>query len=62
MQNQIATKVKLETRSTELSKSLQIAFAVILGSVILYGAGFANSAVVHNAAHDIRHAQGFPCH
>ena len=62
MQNQIATKVKLETRSTELSKSLQIAFAVILGSVILYGAGFANSAVVHNAAHDIRHSQGFPCH
>ena len=64
MQNQITTdnSLRLATRSTTISKPLQIAFAVILGSVILYGAGFVNSAVVHNAAHDIRHAQGFPCH
>jgi cobalt transporter subunit CbtB len=64
MQNQTATKstVQLETRSTALSKPLQIACAFILGSVILYGAGFVSTAAVHNAAHDVRHAQVFPCH
>lgn len=64
MQNQTATKstIQLETRTTALSKPLQIACAFILGSVILYGAGFVNTAAVHNAAHDVRHSQAFPCH
>jgi cobalt transporter subunit CbtB len=64
MQNQTATEstLQLETRSTALSKPLQIACAFILGSVILYGAGFVSTAAVHNAAHDVRHGQAFPCH
>jgi cobalt transporter subunit CbtB len=37
-------------------------FAVILGAVILFGVGFANISVAHNAAHDTRHAMVFPCH
>jgi len=37
-------------------------FAAVLGSVIIFGVGFANSAAVHNAAHDTRHAVSFPCH
>ena len=36
--------------------------AFFLGVVILYGAGFVSSSAVHNAAHDARHAEGFPCH
>ena len=64
MQNQSATEstIQLESRSTALSKPLQIACAFILGSVILYGAGFVSTAAVHNAAHDVRHSQAFPCH
>jgi cobalt transporter subunit CbtB len=64
MQNQTVTSATLRdtTRSTSISKPLQIACAFLLGSVILYGAGFVNTAMVHNAAHDIRHSQGFPCH
>jgi cobalt transporter subunit CbtB len=64
MQNQTATEntIQLETRATALSKPLQIACAFILGSVILYGAGFVSTAAVHNAAHDVRHSQAFPCH
>ncbi len=64
MQNQTATKntIQLETRTTALSIPLQIACAFILGSVILYGAGFVSAAAVHNAAHDVRHSQAFPCH
>jgi len=39
-----------------------IAAAFFLGFAMLYVAGFAQSAVLHNAAHDVRHAAGFPCH
>lgn len=60
MQNQTATETF--SRTTSISKPLQIVCAFLLGSVILYGAGFVNTAAVHNAAHDIRHSQGFPCH
>jgi cobalt transporter subunit CbtB len=37
-------------------------FAVILGAVILFGVGFSNLSVAHNAAHDTRHTMVFPCH
>jgi cobalt transporter subunit CbtB len=36
--------------------------AVLLGAVIFYGVGFASAPLLHNAAHDTRHSQGFPCH
>jgi cobalt transporter subunit CbtB len=36
--------------------------AALLGTFMLIGVGFANSEVVHNAAHDTRHAFTFPCH
>jgi cobalt transporter subunit CbtB len=39
------------------------ALAVLLfGAVILYGVGFSSFSRAHNAAHDTRHANGFPCH
>ena len=37
-------------------------FAVILGAVMIFGVGFSNLSVTHNAAHDTRHAMVFPCH
>ena len=36
--------------------------AALLGAVILFGAALANSDIIHNAAHDTRHAAAFPCH
>ena len=38
------------------------ALALVLGTFLLYGVGFAGSSVLHNAAHDTRHALTFPCH
>ena len=32
------------------------------GLLMLYGVGFSTLSVAHNAAHDTRHATGFPCH
>ena len=59
--NQAATP-RISIQSTTSSKSLQLAAAFVLGGIIVYAAGFANTAAVHNAAHDTRHSQGFPCH
>ncbi|MBK0397667.1 CbtB-domain containing protein [Limibaculum sp. M0105] len=39
-----------------------IAVALLMGVALVYTAGFANSAVLHSAAHDSRHAISFPCH
>lgn len=60
MQSQATTVAT--TRAATISKGLQLMTAFFLGVVILYGAGFVSSSAVHNAAHDARHAEGFPCH
>jgi len=39
-----------------------ILFVAFIGATLLFTAGFANSAVMHDAAHDTRHSIGFPCH
>lgn len=36
--------------------------SALLGAFIVFGVGFAHSETAHNAAHDTRHAIGFPCH
>jgi len=53
----------LTQASTETASStVQAFFAIILGVFIVGFAGFWNIDAVHNAAHDMRHASGFPCH
>lgn len=41
---------------------IQAALAALLGAVLLGIVGFVQIDAVHNAAHDARHATGFPCH
>lgn len=64
MQNQTSTAATLRaaSMSTSVSKPMQLTAAFLLGMVILYGAAFVETSAVHNAAHDMRHSQGFPCH
>ena len=57
----------VSTKSTTLVGSLSDrlvagALALIFGSFLIFGAGFAHSSVLHDTAHDVRHANGFPCH
>ena len=40
----------------------QAILAMLLGVLIVGVAGFSHLDVVHNAAHDTRHSNGFPCH
>ncbi len=37
-------------------------FVAFFGATLVFAAGFANAAVMHDAAHDTRHSIGFPCH
>lgn len=59
------TQTKQSDLSLSLSTQQRIAAAfcaALLGSFLVFGAGFANSNTLHNAAHDGRHAFAFPCH
>ncbi|MGE5442079.1 MAG: CbtB domain-containing protein [Bacteroidota bacterium] len=47
------------TRNTAL---LQAAMAILLGVFVIGVVGFSHIDVVHNAAHDTRHSNAFPCH
>lgn len=44
------------------SALLPVLFTAILGAAVIFLAGHAQSAGLHDAAHDMRHATGFPCH
>ncbi|MCJ8141960.1 CbtB domain-containing protein [Ancylobacter gelatini] len=44
------------------SRAIQITFAALLGVVVLGGVGFSHVSAAHNATHDVRHANAFPCH
>ena len=37
-------------------------FAMIIGVGIVAVTGHVQAAALHDAAHDVRHATGFPCH
>jgi len=49
----------VKTRAAEL---IQAFAAMALGLLIVGMVGFSHLDVVHNAAHDVRHSNAFPCH
>ena len=52
----------VQSFSQSRSQMLSIIFAALLGLLVIYVAGHSQSHILHNAAHDVRHATGFPCH
>ncbi len=52
----------LSRPTTLMDKIFPVAVAAGLGLILLYGAAFAETPALHNAAHDGRHSAGFPCH
>ena len=48
--------------STRSATVLSAAASLLLGTFVLFGVGFAQPELLHNAAHDARHAFTFPCH
>jgi len=63
-----STPVLLDNAQTQArpevlkDRILPAMLAGVLGLVLLYAAGFAETAQLHNAAHDGRHSASFPCH
>jgi len=41
---------------------IQCLSAAFFGLCIVGVVGFSHIEILHNAAHDVRHANGFPCH
>ncbi|MBA5778513.1 CbtB-domain containing protein [Stappia sp. F7233] len=54
-----AVSVKGRARADVLKAAM---LALVFGFGLVYATGFAHPNVLHNAAHDSRHALGFPCH
>ncbi len=47
---------------SDSNRFMAAVFAAAFGALLLFGVGFAQSDILHNAAHDSRHAASFPCH
>lgn len=56
----------MTTQTQTLAKTdsvlLPILLTAMLGIGVLFIAGFAQAEVLHDSAHDVRHAIGFACH
>ncbi len=56
----------MTTRTLETARSqtgiLPILFALMLGLGVIAITGHVQASALHDAAHDVRHASGFPCH
>ncbi|MEO8242211.1 MAG: CbtB domain-containing protein [bacterium] len=50
------------SQSKSASGVMSIVMVALIGATLVFFAGFANSSVLHDAAHDMRHSTGFPCH
>jgi len=52
----------LPVTASATSRMTQSILAMVLGVFIVGVVGFSNIDVVHNATHDARHSNAFPCH
>jgi len=51
-----------QSRAPAATNLVAIALCAFIGLAIVTLAGHAQTSALHDAAHDTRHAAGFPCH
>ena len=51
-----------QTMTTDRSRLFAVLAAGLLGLTMVVLAGHVQASALHDAAHDVRHATGFPCH
>lgn len=57
------TKAAIAVQTQEISsRRMAGVMALMFGALMIFGTGLAGANVMHDAAHDSRHAYGFPCH
>ena len=54
--------VNLTQTAATSSVLMRSIFMALIGATLVFAAGFAHSQSLHDAAHDMRHSTGFPCH
>ncbi|MES2432726.1 MAG: CbtB domain-containing protein [Pseudomonadota bacterium] len=59
MTTKTTTKTLASSKATAL---MSVLFVAMLGASTVFLTGFAHSQTLHDAAHDVRHSSGFPCH
>jgi cobalt transporter subunit CbtB len=63
MNTHSAAALDVGTVSATSAEALKAALiAAVLGIGLVFLTGFAHTLVLHNGAHDTRHALSFPCH
>lgn len=55
-------QVTLPVVAGQVGRLSQALMAMVLGVFVVGVVGFSHIDVVHNAAHDVRHSNAFPCH
>jgi len=53
---------KTQATAVSVPTTAGITLAFITGLTLLFVSGYAQASVLHDAAHDQRHAMAFPCH
>ncbi len=51
-----------QTRVQEKTSLMTLLAVAIMGVGLITVAGHVQATTLHDAAHDVRHATGFPCH
>jgi cobalt transporter subunit CbtB len=59
---QVTAQVTLPLAAGQVGRLSQALMAMVLGVFVIGMVGFSHIDVVHNAAHDVRHSNAFPCH
>ena len=58
----MSTQVQQAAFAVPSQRLSAVVLASFLGIALLFVSGFAGPSILHNAAHDWRHAHNFPCH
>lgn len=58
----MTTRTSPKTLAIADTRATSILAVLTFGIVLLFAAGYAQATVLHDAAHDQRHAMAFPCH
>jgi cobalt transporter subunit CbtB len=61
-QSTTTTRTTASISATRSKTLVAATMAAFLGVFMIWGVGFSHIAAAHNAAHDVRHSNGFPCH
>ena len=59
---QVPAQIALPVAAGQVGRLSQAVMAMVLGVFVVGMVGFSHIDDFHNAAHDVRHSNAFPCH